>query len=353
MPQLRVVVIGGSAGGLDPLLEIVEQLPNGLPVCVLVVLHTRPQGDSYLPTILRRQSRMPVAFAVHGEPPAPGRIYVAPPDAHLLMTRNGLLLSSGPRENGFRPAIDPLFRTAARIHRGNAMGVILSGGLDDGTYGLKVIKDAGGTAVVQDPTEARIPTMPRSAIRVVAVDHVLKASAIGDIVVDWASRPAEAATMARKEEPEPQDPSDETDVQEMQEEFGSASGLTCPDCGGALWQLDEGRLTRYRCHVGHQYTIEGLDAEQHAQVEAALWTAVRVLEEHADLRQRMARRADASGLDMVSQSFAESARDSARQAHTIRELLYRRGPPPESLAATNARAAKPAEEKRKARRRVR
>jgi two-component system chemotaxis response regulator CheB len=217
MTQLRVVVIGGSAGGLDPLIEIVERLPNGLPVSVLIVLHTRARGEGYLADILRRKSRMPVSFATAGEAPVAGRIYVAPPDRHLLMSDNGLRLSTGPRENGFRPAIDPLFRTAGRFHRADAMGVILSGGLDDGTDGLKVIKAMGGTTVVQDPDEATVSGMPRSAIRAVVVDHVVKAVDIADLIIDWAARPVKGAAMARKQEPEPQNPSDETNVEEMQE----------------------------------------------------------------------------------------------------------------------------------------
>jgi two-component system chemotaxis response regulator CheB len=220
-------------------------------------------------------------------------------------------------------------------------------------------------AVVQDPDEAEVPSMPRSAIRYVKVDHVLPAAGIGEMIAALASveyTNKGVTAMARKKEPEPQDPSDETDVERMEETFGPASGLTCPDCGGALWEVHNGELARYRCHVGHQYTTEGLDAAQQDAVESALWSAVRVLEEHSELRERMASRALSAGMEVVSSGFAESASDSKRQAHTIRELLFSRAvPAPEAAAppraiekrAATARGGSSNGKGRKTRRRVR
>jgi two-component system chemotaxis response regulator CheB len=321
-------VIGASAGGLQALLELVASLPSPLPAALLVVIHTRTGSESHLPEILSRESALPAAFAVDGAPIEPGHIYISPPDVHLLVSGRTMCLSRGPRENGFRPAVDPLFRTASRSFGNRVMGIILSGALDDGTYGLKVLKDGGGIAVVQSPEEATFPGMPLSAIRFVEVDHVLPVALIAPLIVEMSSEPIQGAVnMARKNEPEPQVLADERDVKDMQREFGPPSGLTCPDCGGALWEIQDGGLPRYRCHVGHQYTTDGLDAAQSDAVESALWSAVRVLEEHADLREKMARRAGAAGMDVVSGGFAESARDSQRQAHTIRELLFGRALP--------------------------
>jgi two-component system chemotaxis response regulator CheB len=309
-------------------MEIVERLPQDLPAAILVVIRTRTESDSLLPEILGRASTLPAAFAVNGEPLRPGRIYVAPPDFHLLVSGWHVRLNRGPRENGFRPAVDPLFRSAARHHGAGVMGVILSGALDDGSYGLKVLKESGGVAVVQDPGEATFPSMPANAIRVVDVDQVAPAGEIADLIVTWAATPTSGErVMARKNEPESQNAAESTNVQEMEEEFGSPSGLTCPECGGALWEIQDGELIRYRCHVGHQLSIEGLDAEQQNAVENALWSAIRVLEEHADLRNRMARRAEAGGMQTVSEAFSRSARDSEQQAHTIRELLFSRAEP--------------------------
>jgi two-component system, chemotaxis family, protein-glutamate methylesterase/glutaminase len=357
MPGLKLVVIGASAGGLEALLSIVERLPASLDVPILIVVHTRSEGDSVLPQILGRVSALPVCFANHLAEIKPGHVYIAPPDFHMLVTPLGIRLNRGPRENGFRPAIDPLFRAAARVYRSSVMGIILSGALDDGTYGLKVLKDSGGIAVVQEPADASFPSMPANAIRVVDVDHVLPASQIAALIAGLSENFIKGEpAMARKhrpttqsprrgdpgEEPEPQDVSDETEVQDMQKEFGPPSGQTCPDCGGALWEIQDGALARYRCHVGHQFSIEGLDAEQQDAVESALWSAVRVLEEHADLRHRMARRAEDGGMSAVSEAFTKSARESHQQAHTIRGLLFGRAEPsPMPLVEIeNARAAK-------------
>ena len=328
MPQIDLVAIGASAGGLQALIDIVEELPASMTAAILVVVHTKTEGESFLPDILGRRSEVPVSFAEDGGTIEPGHIYVAPPNVHLLVGANGLRLHQGPRENGFRPAVDPLFRTAARHYGSRMMGVILSGALDDGTYGLKVVKDAGGTAVVQDPNEAAFPSMPLSALRYVEVDHVLPAVQIAKLIANGTAESSEGeGIMARQKEPEPQNPSEKTDVEEMQETFGPPSALTCPDCGGALWEVKNGELTRYRCHVGHQFTMEGLDAEHQDAVENALWSAVRVLEEHAELRNRMATRAEAAGMEAVSSGFSESAIDSTRQADTIRELLFSRALP--------------------------
>jgi two-component system chemotaxis response regulator CheB len=345
MSRVDVVVIGASAGGLQAMLDILAGLPDTLPVAIVTAVHTRSEGNSFLPMVLQRGTPLKVSFAENGQQIEPGRIYVAPPDHHVLITPAGVALSRGPRENGFRPAVDPLFRSAARVFGARVMGVILSGALDDGSYGLKAIKQRGGLAVVQDPEEASFPGMPLSALRFVEVDHVAPAQRIAELIIEAANgassgrenMPSRKALDAH--EPDPQDPVDETEVREMQEMFGPPSALTCPDCGGALWELKNGALARYRCHVGHQYTTEGLDAGQRDAVEGALWSAVRVLEEQADLRRRMARRAEASGLDVVSAGFQKSAHDSHLQAHTIRQMLLGTPPPPESEPIASSAAA--------------
>jgi two-component system chemotaxis response regulator CheB len=319
---------------------------------VLIVMHTRAETNGVLPEILNRSTDLPVAFATNAEPLRKGRIYVARPDFQLLIEDARLMVVRGPRENGFRPAIDPLFRTAARWHGPRVVGVILSGALDDGTYGLSQIKQHGGVAIVQNPEEAVIPSMPSSAIRQVAVDYVLTASEIPALIVQLTEEPQireGVQSMAPDDEPESALPNEQTPVREMEQLFGAPSALTCPDCGGALWEVEDGRLVRYRCHVGHQYAPDSLAAEQRDAVEGALWSAVRVLEEHAELRLRMARRADAAGLSVVSEGFAEGARDSHRQAQEIRALLFAGGEAPDSL---EEEAAKPAVEKgtRKAKR---
>jgi two-component system chemotaxis response regulator CheB len=337
MPSLELIVIGASAGGLDGLLTIVSRLPAASPP-VLVVMHTGGSGTTRLPEILGRASRLRVAAAIDGAKLGRGRVIVAPPDFHLLVTGKSVSLGRGPRENGFRPAIDPLFRSAAYQYGPRLMGVILSGALDDGAYGMQIIKHHGGVTVVQDPDEATIPSMPLSAIASVAVDHVMTAAAIADLIASHAELGVKGgAVVKRRKDPEPQDPVRATEVEDMQQIFGPPSGLTCPDCGGALWEIAEGNHQRYRCHVGHQFSPEALESEHGDAVESALWTAVRILEEHAELRERMAERSNAAGLAEVSAGFRRSGQDSHRQAEAIRRLLFARTVAPPGAASPEGR----------------
>jgi two-component system chemotaxis response regulator CheB len=328
MAQHDVVVIGGSAGALPALRQILEQLPASLPACILAVLHTAAEGDGFLPDILERASSLPVAFAKNHDPVVPGRVYIAPPDFHLIVTSSGLRVVHGPRENGFRPAIDPLFRTAARECGSRVVGVILSGGLSDGTYGLSVIKQHGGVAIVQNPEDAIVTSMPANALNAVNVDYVRDASDIAATIErlsrepDPESAPEGDGEMARSREVEPQLPVENSEVTEMATRFGPPSALTCPDCGGALWEIADDRLVRYQCHVGHQYAPDALESEQRATIDSALWSAVRVLEERADLKGRLARRAAANGLEHVSDEYAKAAREAHGQAQTIRAVLF-------------------------------
>jgi two-component system chemotaxis response regulator CheB len=329
MAHQDVIVIGASAGGLQALSAVLGSLPDTLPACVLVVIHSSATGSGMLPEILGRATALPVAFGRDRDPVEPGRIYVARPDCHLLVTADGLHVVRGPRENGFRPAVDPLFRTAARAFGPRVIGVILSGALGDGTYGLSVIKHHGGTAIVQDPDDAIISSMPLNAIRSVEVDHVLPARDIGGTIehltriVD--EREGVGEMPRRKDDLEPQLQSEETEVAEMQELFGPPSALTCPDCGGALWEVQEGRVLRYQCHVGHQYAPDNLEESQRDAIDGALWSAVRALEEHAALKMRMADRAAGGGLSKVSEGFAAGAREAHEQAQLIRTLLFSSG----------------------------
>ena len=307
-------------------MTIVGQLPQSLQACVLVVMHTPSNGTGVLPQILARVSSLPVAFAENGHDLRAGHIYVAPPDRHLIVASEKLALVHGPRENGFRPAIDPLFRTAARQVGARGIGVILSGALSDGTYGLSVIKQYGGVAIVQDPEEAVVRSMPQSALNYVDIDLVLPAARIAESIERLAGSVdgrEGGPGMPRANDVEPQLLSEKTEVADMTSLFGPPSGLTCPDCGGALWEIEEDRVRRYQCHVGHQYAPENLEAGQRDAIDSALWSAVRVLEEHAELKLRMAHRAASSGLNMVSEGFAEGARDAREQADRIRSVLLR------------------------------
>src|SRR6185437_4874084 len=248
-----IIVIGASAGGIQILQELVGGLPANLPASLFLVIHTSPFSSGLLPQILSRKCKLKVEYAVDERPIEHGKIYVAPPDHHLLVKPQRLCVVRGPKENGFRPAVDPLFRTAARAYGARVVGVILSGGLDDGTLGLTQVKQFGGIAIVQNPDEAPFSSMPESAIQNVEVDHVLSVAQMPSVLTRLAEEPI-------PEGAEPMSKNNDVgkDIAEMGTEAlvtgeipGTPSGFTCPECGGALWELRGGKLLRFRCHVGH------------------------------------------------------------------------------------------------------
>jgi len=321
-----LVVIGASAGSLQPLTTVVAGLSEHFAACVVIVVHTAADRDGLLPKILARYTELPVAFAAEGSPVAAGRIYVAKPDFQLLVGPRGLSVVHGPKENGFRPAIDPLFRSAARTFGAGVVGVILSGALDDGVAGLETIKEAGGVAIAQHPDDAMFPSMPRAAIQRLHVDYVQPAGAIGRLLERLcAESPEEEAAPDATAEPDPQLPGGEMSVADMQGMFGLPTPLTCPACGGALWRVEAGQIERFRCHVGHQFGGDSLLREQTEAAEAALWTAVRTLEEQAELKKRMATRAENAGMPLAAREYANGSREAHQQAHSIRRLLFARG----------------------------
>jgi two-component system chemotaxis response regulator CheB len=311
-----VIVIGASAGGVQALSDLVASLPADLPAAVLVVVHFPSHRGSVLPGILSRAGALPAKHPHQGETIEHGHIYVAPPDQHMLVEEapdgecGRIRLVRGPRQNMHRPSIDPLFRTAARVCGGRITGVILSGTLDDGTSGIRAVKKCGGLAVVQDPNDALYASMPLSAIENAKIDYVLPLSEIPATLARLAVQPAEET---RCNEPEALlDVMTDTEIEyEEQEasslkEHGSNSHgtlLTCPECGGVLREIDDGRLIHYRCHVGHSFSVESLVEEQSSIVEKALWTAVRSLEERASLAQRMAKKARQSKRKLSASHF--------------------------------------------------
>lgn len=324
-PDFRVVVIGTSAGGVEALMQVMRGLPPHVPAAFFVVLHISADAPSMLPEILGRATRMTTLHPHDGEPIRPGRVYIAPPGHHMLIKPGRILLSRGPRENNARPAIDPLFRTAARCYGPHAVGVVLSGGLDDGTVGLMQIKRDGGVAIVQDPRTAMFPSMPASAIENVGVDHVLPLEQIGPQLGRLCAQPIAARqgalNMARAKCEEPDVAEVGTDVLKSQRITGPPSTFTCPECGGSLWELQSGKVVRYRCHVGHGYTADTLMSAQAQTLEDALWSALRALEENAAMRRRMAQRVRKGNLHTMAQQYDEQAHAAEIRAKIIRSVL--------------------------------
>jgi two-component system chemotaxis response regulator CheB len=325
IPGRDIIVIGASAGGVEALSRLARHLPADLPAAIFVVLHVPAHSPSLLPQILNRARTLPAAHPSDGEAIRQGRIYVAPPDQHLLLEDGQIRLRRGPRENGHRPAVDPLFRTAARSFGPRVVGVILSGTLDDGTAGLAAIKQRFGVAVVQDPKDALYTGMPRSALDSVEVDYSLPLAEIADLVDRLARQPLLDPTSgdpaSETIEAESQIAAFDMDAIEDEDRPGQPSVFACPDCGGTLWELQEGDLTRFRCRVGHAWTANGLLAEQSEGIESALWTALRALEERAVLCDRVHERMRTRGLTASAERFQRQAINSRHRASVIRQVL--------------------------------
>jgi two-component system chemotaxis response regulator CheB len=304
-----IVVIGASSGGVDGLSRLVAGLPADLPAAVFIVLHLEPGFASRLPEMLSARGPLRAKHAMHGEPIAPGRIYVAPPDNHLMLRPGYLHVVRGPKENGHRPAVDALFRTAAMVYGPRVIGVVLTGYLDCGTAGMMSIQARGGVTVVQDPRDAAVPEMPQSVITHVAVDHVVPLDGMAGLLARLVREPAG-----------PLPGHVPGALREMEgDELGVAAELVCPICQGRLTETRHDGFEMFRCHVGHAFSLESIAAEQAEETERALWAAVRALEESAGLARRLA--AGASGY--MRQKFEEKEETQSQQAAMIRRILLR------------------------------
>jgi two-component system chemotaxis response regulator CheB len=319
-PSIAAIGIGASAGGLGPLRAVVAGLPEDLPAAVFVVLHIAATGTSVLPQILRRASRLEVVPAADGVVVRPGTLMVAPPDRHLVVVlgEDGIVrtsLSRGPRENGHRPAIDPLLRSLAEVYGARAAGLILSGTRDDGTRGLARIKLEGGAALVQDPADADYPSMPANALAGTAVDGALPAQELAVALTELArGRLLGLPPLAGAgTDPPSLEPAFSTD--------GDPLKITCPDCGGVLTEEDEAGVVRFRCHVGHMYSPRSLLALHADGVERAMWTAARGLEDRAVLLTNLALRARNDGHDRTADQFDAHARQARAESEAIRTAI--------------------------------
>jgi two-component system chemotaxis response regulator CheB len=304
---------------VEALSALLGELPANLQAVVLVVLHTPSDSPGLTAAVLARAGALPVAPAHDGEHLAFGRVFVAPPDHHLLVDGEQIRVLRGPRENGVRPAADPLFRSAARSHGSRVAGVVLSGVLDDGTAGLLEIKHHGGLAIVQDPGEALFSGMPLSALQGDDVDHVLPAAQIAKLIAELASEPALRSSPLADD----REGGDEEMDDPILEQTSEPAALTCPECGGALADEGDQTVDRYRCHVGHTFGAASLLSFQTEALERALWTAVRTLEETACLRRSMAQRAATGGLQGLEDAYRRQAARAERNADLIRGVLTR------------------------------
>jgi two-component system chemotaxis response regulator CheB len=318
-----IIVIGASLGGVEALMHLTKALPASLPAAVLVALHLAPERPSHLPEILNRKSSLPVSQATEGETMAKGRIYVATPNHHLLVRNGKLGVTFGPKENRHRPAVDPLFRSAARAHGSRVIGLILTGALDDGTAGLLAVKARGGATIVQDPEDAFCAEMPRNAIRYVKPDHIAPLSAIPSLLFELTKESQNQSAVGPSGAQEVPEPSEETIAEpKNQEGIGPPAMYSCPECHGTLWEIRDGGLSRYECRVGHAFSPEAMLDEQTEDVERALWVALRTLEERSSFARRIAQHAERTG--QSAKALHERAQETDRNVEAIRKILLRK-----------------------------
>src|SRR5262245_12586971 len=324
MATRNIIVIGGSSGGLEAIRAILSGLSGGFPASIFVVLHSGAESPGVLDRIFSRATTLPARYAIDREPIRPGHIYIGPADRHLLVKRDHVRVTRGPRENRFRPAVDPLFRTAATAHGPRVIGIVVSGGLDDGAIGVRFIKNRGGIAIVQDPHEAPVSEMPQAAIAHVNVDYILPAGEIAGVLRRLTSETIQVTAMEDEEI---------RDIAEMGSDaihhsraLGAPSPFTCPECGGTLWESHEDELLQFQCHIGHRYGGESLVSAQSEALDHALWAGLRALEENSELRRRMAKHAHDRGMTVIATGYEQQAAESEQRASVIRKVLMPEGP---------------------------
>jgi two-component system chemotaxis response regulator CheB len=335
MPK-DIVVLGGSTGGLDAMRSIVGQLSKDFRGSLFVVLHTAADSPGVLGAILERAGALPAYTVRSQERIQPGAIYVPAPDHHLVLEPGLVCATRGPKENRFRPAVDPLFRSAAQVYGPRAIGVILTGGLDDGTAGLWAIKQLGGTAIVQDPEDALVTSMPKSALSHVRVDHCIPLQDIAPLLMRLTTETATEEGIRNVSE------SLQIEVNIAKEDraleagvltLGEPSNYTCPECHGVLLQLKEENRIRFRCHTGHAYSAESLLAHVEEAIGDALWNAIRSLEEGVMLLRHFEKHLTAAGQPLADE-FRRRAEAAEQQGNLVRRaaVQYEPGRAVEGLA---------------------
>ena len=328
MAKRDIIVIGSSAGGVMALRELVASLPADFQASIFVVQHVSPSSPSILPQILSRAGPLEAVHPQDGDPIETGRIYVAPPDHHMLVEDDRILIKKGPKENRFRPSIDALFRSAAYNYGPRVIGVVLTGLLNDGTSGMWSVKRLGGVGIIQQPEDAEYPSMPASVLEYVAVDYILPLTQIGSLLNELIQNPAPPAPELNMDELErfklevgiaAQGDAFNMGVLKM----GDFSPFACPECSGTLVRFEEGRLIRYRCHTGHAFTSSALLSEVTKSVEDSMWKTLRGLEETIMLLEQTSKQFADFGNAAAADEFLKKSNDTRELAQTIRKLTYK------------------------------
>ncbi len=328
MKPRNIIVIGASAGGFEGLKKLVAGLPADLAASIFVVWHVSPDVRGVLPQVLNRHGEIFAAHAVDGEKIVENRIYVAPPDYHLLIERGIVRVTRGPKENRFRPAVDPLFRSAAYAYNNRVIGVILSGALDDGTAGLWTIKRRGGLAVVQDPKDAETPSMPENALREVAVDYAVPIAEMAELLVRLSKEEVEEKAEIEMIE-NGENEKTEIEIKIAAETSAFESGVmklgvltpfTCPECHGVMSRLSDGNIQRYRCHTGHAFSADALLAGVTENIEDSLYNVIRVVEESIMLLNHLGDHFAEVNQPKLAAVYFKKAKEAEARAQIIRQV---------------------------------
>jgi two-component system chemotaxis response regulator CheB len=338
----NIIVVGAAAGGLEALDQLIGQLPTDLPASIFIVQHMDPHnsGEPLLRRLSRHQAFHP-KLAEDGDRFKPGRLYIAPPDNHLLLKKNKLLVTKGARENRNRPGIDPLFRSAAVAHGSRVIGVLLTGMEDDGTAGLIAIKRCGGVTVAQDPRDAAYSGMPMSALDNADVGYCVPIAEMGPLLTTLVSQPH------GKSKAVPEDVRTEAVIAErvlsdisQVNTLGEQVPYNCPGCGGVLWKVDGPGEKRYRCHTGHSYTELALLASQSEKIEEMLWISLRMFEERKNLLTSMGEKSKTAAIRSQNR---RQARETQGYIDRIRAMLLdpRSDRPEDTLTHVKALMAEP------------
>jgi two-component system, chemotaxis family, protein-glutamate methylesterase/glutaminase len=322
LPFQRIIVIGASAGGFEALKILMAGLPRGFTTPIFIVWHMSPDVPGILPQVLNKANTIVAAHAYNNEVIQPNRVYIAPPDHHLLIDEGKVLVTHGPKENRFRPAVDPLFRSAAYTYGNKVIGVILSGALDDGTAGLWAVKHYGGIAIVQDPRDAEVPSMPENAMREVAIDHCVQISQLPELLVRLSTEPITNNVVVMKDEQtkkEIQIAAEESGMKKGIMKFGELSPYTCPECHGVLSILHNDNIVRYRCHTGHAYSADALMASITEKIEDSLYSAIRGMDENIILLNHLGDHSAEANQPKLAALYFQKAKEVQERSEPVRK----------------------------------
>ena len=337
----RIIVIGASAGGFEAIQTLVAGLPSTLPASIFIVWHMSPEVRGILPQVLNKYEGLPAANAYDGELIEQGRIYVAPPDRHLVLEEGRIRVTRGPKENRFRPAVDPLFRSAAYAYGSRVIGVILSGALDDGTSGLWAVKQRGGVAIVQHPRDAAVPSMPESALREVTVDYSVPIAEMPALLERLCSEPIIPDQLnisldmdeQQQTRAEIRTAMEDTEAARSVMQYGELSPYACPDCHGVLTALREGGRLRFRCHTGHAFSTDSLLAAITVHVDDNLWSAIRAVEESMMLMNQIGDHAAESNQPKLAAKYFQKAQEADQRLKVLKQFVVTNEPLSNELIA--------------------